>query len=163
MVGELLRDLEARFPWLARWSGGRLDIELPALTASVVVHGLVLAGLAVAGYQVHRESQREFRSEMVDTRLLGDSTFQDLDQSAERPAELPAAGSFAPTLAATITSAPSSAGGVPVSANEESSRSLAPPSRCVSASKGSMRARSSPFCSNALARARRVRSRKRCG
>ena len=65
MVGEALRGLESRFPWLARWSGGRLDIELPALTLSLLVHGLILAGLAFAGYQVHRESLREFRSEVV--------------------------------------------------------------------------------------------------
>ena len=55
MVGHILRDLEGRFPWLAAWTGGRLDIELPALFMSVTVHGLVLAGLAMAGYQAHRE------------------------------------------------------------------------------------------------------------
>ncbi len=127
MVGEALRGLESRFPWLARWSGGRLDIELPALTLSLLVHGLILAGLAFAGYQAHRESLREFRSEVVDTRLSSDSTFQDLDQSADRPAEMPAAGSFAPNLATSITSAPSSAGGVPVTASpEDSTRALAP-------------------------------------
>jgi hypothetical protein len=127
VVGEALRGLEARFPWLARWFGDRLDIELPALTASVMVHGLLLAGLAFAGYQVHHESQRAFRSEVVDSRLTSDSAFQDLDQSAERPAEMPAAGSFAPNLATSITSAPSSAGGVPVSAApEDATHALAP-------------------------------------
>src|SRR5262249_44830234 len=122
-----LRGLEARFPWLTRWAGGRLDLELPAFGASLLVHGLILTGLAFAGYQVHRESQREFRSALADNRLASDSTFQDLDQPAERPAEIPAAGSFAPNLAATITSAPSSAGGVPVSAApEDATRALAP-------------------------------------
>src|SRR5689334_3769875 len=82
VVGEMLRDLEARFPWLARWSGGRLDIELPALGLSLLMHGLILAGLAFAGYQVHREAQREFRSELMDNRLPSDLAFQDLDQSA---------------------------------------------------------------------------------
>src|SRR5262249_26471846 len=90
-------------------------------------HGLILVGLAFAGYQVHRESRREFRSELVDNRLPSDLAFQDLDQSADRPAELPQAGSFAPNLAAAITSAPASAGGVPVTAApEEASRALAP-------------------------------------
>ena len=127
VVGEMLRGLESRFPWLWRWSGGRLDIELPALTASVLMHGLILTSLAFAGFQVHRESQRQFRSELMDSRLASDSTFQDLDQSAERPAEIPAAGSFAPNLATTITSAPSSAGGVPVSAAPaDATRALAP-------------------------------------
>jgi hypothetical protein len=127
VVGEMLRDLEARFPWLARWSGGRLDIELPALGLSLLMHGLILAGLAFAGYQVHREAQREFRSELMDNRLPSDLAFQDLDQSADRPAEMPQAGSFAPNLATAITSAPSSAGGVAVTAApEDASRSLAP-------------------------------------
>jgi hypothetical protein len=121
----MLRGLEVRFPWLSRWAGGRLELELPALGASLLMHGLILTGLAFAGYHVHRESQREFRSELADTRLSTDSTFQDLDQSKEPPAEVPAAGSFAPNLTTTITSAPSSAGGVPVSA-EDSTRALAP-------------------------------------
>src|SRR5262249_61320375 len=105
----MLRGLEARFPRLSRWAGGRLDLELPALSASLLVHGLILTGLAFAGYHVHRESQREFRSELADNRLTSESTFQDLDQSAGRPAEIPAAGSFAPNLAAAVPSAPSPA------------------------------------------------------
>lgn len=127
MVVEMLRGLEARFPWLAQWTGGRLDRELPAFSASLLMHGVILTGLAFAGFQAHRESQREFRSELADNSLASDSTFQDLDQSAERPAEIPAAGSFAPNLAASITSAPSTAGGVPVSAApEDASHALAP-------------------------------------
>ena len=56
-----------------------------------------------------------------------DSTYQDLDQSAEPIAAVPVAGSFAPTLSPTITSAPSTAGGVPVSATpEDSTHALAP-------------------------------------
>jgi hypothetical protein len=127
VVVEMLRGLEARFPRLSRWAGGRLDLELPALGVSLLMHGVILTGLAFAGYHVHCEAQREFRSELADNRLSSESTFQDLDQSSERPAEIPAAGSFAPNLAAAITSAPSSAGGVPVSAApEDASRALAP-------------------------------------
>jgi hypothetical protein len=127
VVGEILRGVEARYPRLASWVGGRLDLELPALSLSLLVHGLILVGLGFAGYQAHREAQREFRSELVDNRLTSDSTFQDLDQSAERPAEIAAAGSFAPNLATSITSAPSTAGGVPVSAApENATHALAP-------------------------------------
>ncbi len=127
MVGDLLRGLESRFPWLATWTGGRLDIELPAFFMSLTFHAFLLVGLAFAGYQAHRESRREFRSEMVDNLVSSDSTFQDLDQSAEPSAPIPAAGSFAPTLAPTITSSPSTAGGVPVSAAaKDSNRALAP-------------------------------------
>jgi hypothetical protein len=128
VVGELLRGLESRFPWLATWTGGRLDIELPALFMSLIVHGLLLVSLAFAGYQAHQESlRREIRSEMVDNLVSSDSTYQDLDQPAEPMAPMAAAGSFAPTLAPTITSAPSTAGGVPVSAApQDSTHSLAP-------------------------------------
>jgi len=126
VVGNLLRGLESRFPWLATWTGGRLDIELPALFMSLTVHGLLLVSLAFAVDQAHRESHREFRSEMMDNLVSSDSTYQELDQSADPPAPMAAAGSFAPTLAPTITSAPSTAGGVPVSAAPDSNRSMAP-------------------------------------
>ena len=122
MLVEMLRKLEGRYPWLSEWTGGRLDLELPAISVSLLVHGLLLTGLAFAGYTVHRESQSAFRSELTDTRIeSADSVFQDLDQSKEPPAEIPAAGTFAPNLAATITSAPSSASTVPVAAMEERS------------------------------------------
>ncbi len=126
MVGKILRGLEARFPWLSRWFGGRLDIELPAITLSLVVHALILAGLAFAGYQVQREVQREFRAEVSEAAPPSDLNFQDLDQSADPPAEMPQAGTFAPNLATSITSAPSAAGAVPVSAAEDSTHALAP-------------------------------------
>jgi hypothetical protein len=127
VLSDVLRGLEARFPRLASWLGGRLDIELPAWIMSLMIHGLLLAGLAFAGYRAHRESQREFRSELVDNRMPSEVMYQDLDQTADPPALVPAAGSFAPTLAPTITSAPSSAGGVPVSAApEDATHALAP-------------------------------------
>jgi len=125
VVAEVVRGLEARFPWLSTWLGDRLEFELPALMMSLTMHGLLLVGLAFAGYRVHREVQREFRSEAVDNLVPSDTTYQDLDQSADPPAPVSAAGSFAPTLATTITSAPSSTGGVPVSA-QDGPRALQP-------------------------------------
>ena len=68
------------------------------------MHGLLLVSLAFAGYSVHREVQREFKSEVVtDNLVTSESTFQDLDQSNNPPPLEAAAGSFAPTLATTIT------------------------------------------------------------
>ncbi len=125
MVAEVVRGLESRFPWLSTWLGSRLEFELPAFMVSVAMHGLLLVGLAFAGYRVHREVQREFRSGAMDNVVPLDSAYQDLDQTADPPAPVPAAGSFAPTLAPTITSAPSSAGGVPVSA-QDGTRALPP-------------------------------------
>ena len=62
MFGDLFRDLEARFPWLSTWLGGRLEVELPAFLVSLTMHGLLLVCLAFAGYRVHQESSREFQS-----------------------------------------------------------------------------------------------------
>jgi von Willebrand factor type A domain-containing protein len=119
VFGDLLRNIEARFPWLSTWLGGRLEVELPAFLVSVTMHGLLLVSLAFAGYRVNQESTREFQSGVVDNLVPMDSTYQDLDQTANPPAPIAAAGSFAPTLAPTITSAPSSAGVVPTSAARE--------------------------------------------
>jgi hypothetical protein len=111
VFGDLFRDLQARFPWMSTWLGGRLEVELPAFLVSLTMHGILLVCLALVGYRVHQETTREFQGGMVDSLMPSlDSTFQDLDQSANPPASVASAGSFAPTLAPTITSAPSSAG-----------------------------------------------------
>ena len=127
MLGDLVQELEERFPWVSTWFGERLDIELPAFLVSLTIHGLLLISLAFAGYTVHRESQREFRSQVVDNLITPESTYQDLDQSASPPALEPTAGSFSPNLAPSISSAPSSAGGIAVtSAPEDATRALTP-------------------------------------
>jgi hypothetical protein len=127
VVGDVVRELEVRYPWLSSWFGDRLDIEVPAFLVSLTMHGLLLIGLAFVGYRVHREARREFKGEVVDNVVTSDSTFQDLDQSANPPAPEPLAGSFAPTLAPTITSAPNSAGSIPVSADSaDKTRAIAP-------------------------------------
>jgi hypothetical protein len=123
----MVRELEVRFPWLSSWLENRLDTELPAFLVSLTMHGLLLIGLAFVGYRVHHEAQREFTSAVVDNLVPSESTFQDLDQSASPPSPEAAAGSFAPTLALSITSAPSAAGGIPVSASsEDKSHGIAP-------------------------------------
>jgi hypothetical protein len=114
---------------MSSWFGDRLDIELPAFLVSLTVHGLLLVSLAFAGYSVHKEAQRrEFNSEVVtDNSLTSESTFQDLDQSNTPPPLEAAAGSFAPTLATTITAAPASAGAAPVSTpSTDTSHGVAP-------------------------------------
>ncbi len=123
MFGDLFRDLEARCPWLSTWLGGRLEVELPAFLVSLTMHGILLVCLAFAGYRVHQKSNREFQGGVVDNLMpSSESTFQDLDQSANPPAPIAAAGSFAPTLASTITFASSSAGVVPIATAREASR-----------------------------------------
>jgi hypothetical protein len=127
VLGDLVQELEERFPWVSTWFGERLDTELPAFLVSLTIHGLLLISLAFAGYTAHRESQREFRSQVVDNLITPESTYQDLDQSASPPALEPTVGSFSPNLAPSISSAPSSAGGIAVtSAPEDATRALTP-------------------------------------
>ena len=98
MRDRLLRKLNAHMPWLGEWLGNRLDLEVPAYMVSLTAHAVLLIGLALVGHQVHQVVQREFRSQIPDSALSSsDSTFQDLDQTAQPPAMVPAAGSFAPT------------------------------------------------------------------
>ena len=86
MWRDRLRQLDERWPWLSRWLGGRLDIELPALLLSLVVHTAILAVLGMAGYKAGAEIHREFQARVVDSTLrepdLAALPFQDLDQSA---------------------------------------------------------------------------------
>lgn len=127
MLANLLRKIDVRAPWLGILLGSRPDLEVPAYMVSLTVHAMFLVLLAFAGHQVHQVVQREFRSQAPDSSLnLSESTFQDLDQSAEPPSMIAAAGSFAPNLATTITSAPSSAAAVPVSADPMASGSVSP-------------------------------------
>ena len=121
-MGDFMRGLEARFPWLSTWLGGRLEVEVPAFMMSLTMHGLVLVCLALAGYRAHQEVHHEFQSGVVDNLVPSESTYQDLDMTASPPAPITAAGSFAPTLAPTITSAPSSAAVNPVTADSESTK-----------------------------------------
>lgn len=126
MVAEVVRRLSERFPWISAVLGDRPDIELPAFVMSLTMHGLLLMGLALGSYHAHREAQRAFTSEIVDNLVSADSNFQDLDQSDKPPVLEPVAGSFAPQLAQVITTAPTSAGPVPVSSASDSTHGLAP-------------------------------------
>jgi hypothetical protein len=127
VVGRFVQGLEVWFPRLSIWLEGRLEHELPAFLISMTIHGLLLVSLAFAGYRVHREVQREFQSGVMDNQVSAESTYQDLDQSADPPAPVAPAGSFAPTLAPTLTLAGGSAGGIPVStASDNTASGIAP-------------------------------------
>ncbi len=118
MQGDVARRFGSRFAGLSRLVGDRGNVELPAFMVSMTIHGILLASLAFATYQVHRESQREFTSPMASDTVLSDSTYQDLDQPVEPPTVAPAAGSFAPDLSTSITNAPSSSRSVVVPSQE---------------------------------------------
>ena len=70
MVGDMVRELEARFPWLSSWLEDRLDTDVPAFLVSLTMHGLLLIALAFMGYRVHRDAQREFTSAVADNLAL---------------------------------------------------------------------------------------------
>jgi hypothetical protein len=103
------------------WPRERLDLEIPAYMVSLTVHALFLVVLALVGHHVNYVVPHDLQSRMLDSALPpSESTFQDLAQSPEFPSTIPAAGSFAPTLASTITSVPVSAGAIPATSTTTS-------------------------------------------
>jgi hypothetical protein len=103
----LLQKLDTQTPWLGTLLGNRLDQEVPAYLASLSVHAFILILLGLVSHHMAQAVQRELHSRIPDSALgASDSTYQDLDQRAEARSVTPAAGSFAPTLATTISLAP---------------------------------------------------------
>ena len=112
----------------ARLRRVRLEVEGPAWIASVVVHSLLLCGLALAGYHArHDPAGREFTGS-VDNLLdpvASDTTFQDLDQRPDPPSVVPAAGSFSPNLSTTLS--PGSVSPPNIQTSVDSPNAPAPP------------------------------------
>ena len=118
MLAHLLRKLDTQMPWLGTALGNRLELEIPAYMVSLSMHALFLVLLGLVGHRVHQVVQPEFPSRVLDSALSStESTFQDLDQGADTLSITPAAGSFAPNLAMTITSIPSSADAISATPN----------------------------------------------
>ena len=105
MLHKFFRRLDDACPWLAPRLGGRLDIQLPAILASVTTHIALLLMFAMFGYAAHTEYQKSFRAEWIDTKLSDFATFEDRTALAEIDNTLmkPEAGAFAPTLAPLIS------------------------------------------------------------
>ena len=114
---ELLRRVEERYPALARWMGGPLEVQAPAVGASLAVHAALLVALAVTGYSASRQAARELTgSTVVDSKLpdLNRIEVQDIDRPEAKlttvaPAStapmigamgVEASGALAPTVAA---------------------------------------------------------------
>jgi hypothetical protein len=107
MGRDWLRQLDERWPALAQWAGGRLDIEVPAFLMSLIFHVLILTALAMVSYRAGAELQRNLQVRILDAGLQGSDLttlpYQDLDQSAKPPSPEPAAGTFSPQVATTVT------------------------------------------------------------
>lgn len=111
VLHDLFRRLDARFPGLARWLGGRLDIQVPAIAVSLVTHLLLLMSLGMVGYAAHTELRRELQTEVVDTSLEDFARLDavELTDVSEPTTITPAAGAFAPTATPLIIEQPSGA------------------------------------------------------
>lgn len=100
-VRELLRRVEERYPALARWMGGPLEVQAPAVGVSLAVHAALLVALALMGYTASREAGRELTASTdVDTRLpeLNRIEVQEIDRPDAKLTTV-SPGSTAPTLA----------------------------------------------------------------
>ena len=109
MLASFFRSINLHVSWFASLLSSRFELEIPAYMVSLTMHAFFLVILALAGHHVNQVVHREFEGQVLDSGLSSsESTFQDLDQSAEPPTSIPAAGSFAPTFGSSITSMPSS-------------------------------------------------------
>jgi hypothetical protein len=106
---ELIRRLDVACPWLSRWLGGRLDIQLPAFGVSVLTHAVLLTVFGMFAFAAHSELRKEFRAEVVDTSLDDFSRMEGTELAAiDNTVIKPSAGSFAPTVAPLIVEKPPS-------------------------------------------------------
>ncbi len=98
-VRDLLRRLDERYPALSRWMGGRLEVQVPAVGASVAVHLTLLIALAVMGVAATHDSHRELTATMADTRVPEFSRVevQEIDKP-NAPMTMSAPASTAPTF-----------------------------------------------------------------
>lgn len=114
MLHDFFRRLDEAYPALARRLGGRLDIQLPAIAASLLTHVLLLTAFAVVGVAAHSSMGRS-----LDSRLLSDASLSDfatLDTESalaaiDHTTMAPDPGSTAPTLSPLIVQGPT--GGAP--------------------------------------------------
>ena len=97
---DMLRRLDGRYPALSRWLGGRLEVQVPALGASVGVHVAFLVALAVVGVAASADSRRDITATVGDTRVpeFTRVEVQDIDRP-DAPPTVSAPASTAPTIA----------------------------------------------------------------
>jgi hypothetical protein len=92
--------LDERYPALARWMGGPLEVQAPAVGASVAVHATLLLTLGLMSYTASRDGARELTATtIVDTKLpeLNRLEVQEIDRP-EAKLTMVAPASVAPTL-----------------------------------------------------------------
>jgi hypothetical protein len=82
----------------------------------------------MVGYAANSEGSRALEGRIVDTTLpdLERTGFQDLDQSDERPAQQPAAGSFSPNVSTVAITVPATSGATAAVVESAAARTTAP-------------------------------------
>lgn len=111
MLRDLIGRLERSQPNLARWLGDRLDLQLPAIGASVLTHVLLLIALVLVPYAANRDLGTELQSRVVRPEL---DDFARIDTTAVADIDMPTsmtpvAGSVGPKLNPLIVQAPTTA------------------------------------------------------
>ena len=111
VLRDLIGWLEQSHPGLARWLGGRPDLQLPAIGASVLTHVLLLIALVLVPYAANRDLGTELQSRVVLPEL---NDFAKIDTTAvadiDTPTSMtPVLGSTAPKLNPLIIQAPTTA------------------------------------------------------
>jgi len=98
---KMIRRLGGRSPALGWLLEGRFVHDLPAYSASVGFHAVLLTILGIMGIAARAEMKGEITSQVVDTALpsFDKAEIQDIDQP-EMPAVVNSIGSSAPTLGA---------------------------------------------------------------
>jgi hypothetical protein len=115
VLHDLFRRLDEAYPGLSRWVGGRLDIQLPAIGASLLTHVLLLTVLAVVSIAANSGLHGTFQSRIVDT-TLGDFATLDTETALaaiDNTTMRPDAGSAAPVLSPLIVEQPAGTAPIP--------------------------------------------------
>jgi hypothetical protein len=109
-----LRRFEQRFPGLVDRICDRPDLQIPAVGSSFLFHAFVLFCLGLVVVNAHSTTESNLRGaispyRLEDFRELDKQSLADIDNTRLEPV----AGSFGPTIGATIVEAPPSQKGLP--------------------------------------------------
>ena len=108
MLRDAFRRLDDACPWLSRWLGGRLDIQLPAIVVSVLTHAVILILFGMIGYAASTDRNREILSDLVAVDLDDFATLDETEVVAiEDTVATPTMASTAPVVAPLIVETPS--------------------------------------------------------
>lgn len=108
MLQRVIDRIETRYPWLTHCLGGRLDLQLPALSGSLIVHLLLLAFVGTLSYAVSAERDNQLHSEVLSTYQARDFAMLEPTEvaSIDEPLLEPSMGSFGPEVSPMIFETP---------------------------------------------------------